>query len=123
MKLSKQSSLSKKRLSLQLQGRAVPVVEDDPQTVLFVTALDVETKAILRQIGDHWTEEAAQQFSRFRSEADIEPDLGRPGMNVALRGNDLEVFHIDQPMAALLYRRLDEAISAPAPYNFVVELK
>ena len=40
-----------------MQGRAVPVVEDDPQTVLFVTALDVETKAILRQIGDHWTEE------------------------------------------------------------------
>ena len=34
-----------------------PVEDNNPQTVLFITALDVETKAILRQIGDDWSEE------------------------------------------------------------------
>jgi nucleoside phosphorylase len=37
--------------------RVMPVAQDEPQTVLVVTALDVETKAVLRHVGEDWTEE------------------------------------------------------------------
>jgi nucleoside phosphorylase len=35
----------------------MPVTQDEPQTVLVVTALDVETRAVLRHIGKDWAEE------------------------------------------------------------------
>jgi nucleoside phosphorylase len=35
----------------------VLVIENDPPTVLIVTALDVETQAVLRHVGRDWTEE------------------------------------------------------------------
>jgi nucleoside phosphorylase len=42
------------------------VVEDDTPTVLFVTALDVETKAILRHVGDDWTDEEVDGTVYYR---------------------------------------------------------
>ena len=33
------------------------MIEPDPQVVVIVTALDVETKAVLRHLGQDWTDE------------------------------------------------------------------
>jgi nucleoside phosphorylase len=42
------------------------VIETDPQIVVIVTALDVETKAVLRHLGEDWTDEEVQGTVCYR---------------------------------------------------------
>lgn len=42
------------------------MIEADPQVVVIVTALDVETKAVLRHLGDGWTDEQVQGTVYYR---------------------------------------------------------
>ena len=42
------------------------VIEPKPQTVVIVTALDVETKAVLRHLGNDWTDETVQGTVFYR---------------------------------------------------------
>jgi nucleoside phosphorylase len=42
------------------------VIEADPQVVVIVTALDVEAKAVLRHLGDGWTDEQVQGTVYYR---------------------------------------------------------
>ena len=41
-------------------------IELKPQTVVIVTALDVETKAVLRHLGNDWTDETVQGTVFYR---------------------------------------------------------
>jgi hypothetical protein len=52
--------------SMNPAGLPQAVTEPEPQTVVIVTALDVETKAVLRHLSGDWTDEVLQGTVYYR---------------------------------------------------------